>query len=415
MRPGGLIGTTNWTFPPGPVPWPPRGASDRPGGIHEATGFSEDGHGHGGNRRDRRVGAAGTSGGGPAGRHQVARLRGRHARGSREPHRRHAGVAAAAASDRHRLLQESRTELDRQPGGHPRVPGRAIRRGDPLCGVAGRRERARGRGDDPVRDARPHGGRDPTGRQSGARRSGHAREVSRVVAARAHRRHREEDLPADHQGHRQRRGEGARDLRVDRRQHLPRSEGAGLRGRRHPRDARDRQPRRQVRRSERALRGAGPRGGAARARRVRGPGGRLRGVQVPGQERRHHPSPALPRRVLHRESRLGAGRSRGRAQGRARGARRHPARRPHHQEGAGQALRPVGDELARLQLRARREAGQFQGRAGGVPDVPPGRDRGGPPTPPSPRGRRPSPEAPVYPRFTRASSCRNPARAPCTP
>jgi hypothetical protein len=157
----GLIGTTNWTFLRGPVPLPPRGALDRPGGIHEATGLSEDGDGHGGDHRHRWMGPAGTLGGGPAGRGQVARLRGRHARGGGEPHRRHAGVAAAPAPDRHRLLQEPRAELDRQRGGHPRVPGRAVRRGDPLRGVAGRRERARDRGDDAVRDPRSQRGRGP--------------------------------------------------------------------------------------------------------------------------------------------------------------------------------------------------------------------------------------------------------------
>ena len=135
LGPVGLIGTTDWTFLRGPVPLPPRGALDpldqldQPGGIHEATGLSEGGDGHGGDRCGRRMGPAGTLGGGPVRRGQVARLRGRHARGGGEPDRRHAGVAAAAAPDRHRLLQEPRAELDRQRGRHPRVPGRAVRRG----------------------------------------------------------------------------------------------------------------------------------------------------------------------------------------------------------------------------------------------------------------------------------------------
>src|SRR5712672_4761410 len=40
MEAGRRIGTTNWTFLPGPVPLTPRSAFDRPGGIHDATGRS---------------------------------------------------------------------------------------------------------------------------------------------------------------------------------------------------------------------------------------------------------------------------------------------------------------------------------------------------------------------------------------
>src|SRR6266436_5014522 len=75
MEAGRRIGTTNWTFLPGPVPLPSRSPFDQRGGIHEATGLSEDGDGHGGDHRHRRMGPAGTLGGGPAGRGQVARFR----------------------------------------------------------------------------------------------------------------------------------------------------------------------------------------------------------------------------------------------------------------------------------------------------------------------------------------------------
>ena len=54
--------------------------------------------------------------------------------------------------------------------------------------------------------------------------------------------------------------QGARDLRLGRRDHVPRSEGARLRYRRRPRDARIEELRRQVRRPECALRRSGARG-----------------------------------------------------------------------------------------------------------------------------------------------------------
>ena len=57
-------------------------------------------------------------------------------------------------------------------------------------------------------------------------------------------------------GTRERRRQGARALRLGRRQHVSRAEGARLRRRRHQGDARDRQHGRQVRRHQRAVRRA---------------------------------------------------------------------------------------------------------------------------------------------------------------
>ena len=67
------------------------------------------------------------------------------------------------------------------------------------------------------------------------------------------RRHRARHLHDDHQGTERGGREGAGHLRVDRGQHLPRSEGEGLRPRRRQDDARDALSRRQVRRPQRAL------------------------------------------------------------------------------------------------------------------------------------------------------------------
>ena len=116
--------------------------------------------------------------------------------------------------------------------------------------------------------------------------------------------------------------------------------------------------------------------GYPRARRLRDPGRRLGGLQEPRQERRHHPGAALPRRVLPRRTRLGAGRSGRRTQGRpGREAGRPAADRSPGAEGPREALRRVGNELVGLQLRPRREAAGLDGRPGGLPHVSPGRDR----------------------------------------
>ena len=81
----------------------------------------------------------------------------------------------------------------------------------------------------------------------------------RPTATPAHRRHREANGRRNHQ--RQKHGcrKGARDLRMDRRQHVPRSENARLRPRRHPLHARIQGSRRKVRRSQFALRRSRPR------------------------------------------------------------------------------------------------------------------------------------------------------------
>ena len=95
-----------------------------------------------------------------------------------------------------------------------------------------------------------------------------------------------------------RRREGARDLRVDRRQHLPQCQDARLRRRRHRRDAEDRQPRRQVRRPQRALCRPRARRRPAGARRLRHPRGAVEiRLQEPGRRLGdHHQGAALPRR-----------------------------------------------------------------------------------------------------------------------
>ena len=71
------------------------------------------------------------------------------------------------------------------------------------------------------------------------------------------------------QGRLHRHRQGARDLRMDRREHVPRSEGGRLRHRRHPLHARVEEPRRQMRRYQRALRRPRARRRAAGARCLR--------------------------------------------------------------------------------------------------------------------------------------------------
>ena len=141
----------------------------------------------------------------------------------------------------------------------------------------------------------------------------------------------------DRRGHRQgqegRPRQGARALRVGGRQHLPQSQDARLRRRRHQRDDQDRQPQRQVRRPERALCRPGPLGRPAGARRLRHPR-RALAVRLQGAGRglgERHQGAALPRRGLAAGQRLGAGRSGRRAQGRARGA----AGQPRHDRSQG--------------------------------------------------------------------------------
>src|SRR5206468_646883 len=75
------------------------------------------------------------------------------------------------------------------------------------------------------------------------------------------------------------------------------------------------------------------------------------------------------------ELRLGGRGPRRRAQGRARGEGRPAPHRPDRENGSGQALRCLGDELAGVQLRGRSEAATIGGRTGRVLHVSPGRDR----------------------------------------
>ena len=97
-----------------------------------------------------------------------------------------------------------------------------------------------------------------------------------------HGRDRRGDRPRDHEGRQDRHREGARALRVDRGQHVPRPEGQGMRARRHPDHARDQEPGREVRRPERAVCRLRPVGGYSCARRLRDPRRRLGRVQEPG-------------------------------------------------------------------------------------------------------------------------------------
>ena len=120
-------------------------------------------------------------------------------------------------------------------------------------------------------------------------------------------RHREGDGGRGHEGRENGRREGPRDLRVDRRQHVPQPQDARLRRRRHPVHARVEGPRRQVRRLERPLRGLARASGLP-ARDVYGI--RVAEVGARIQEPRRlvregHEVAALPRRGVPRRPRLG--------------------------------------------------------------------------------------------------------------
>ena len=95
--------------------------------------------------------------------------------------------------------------------------------------------------------------------------------LSEADQAHSNRRHRPDDGGRDHEGRRHRPRAGARHLRLDRRQHVPRSEGAGCGVGDIQLHARVGEPRRQVRRPERAVRRPLPRRGHSRARRLRPP------------------------------------------------------------------------------------------------------------------------------------------------
>ena len=96
-----------------------------------------------------------------------------------------------------------------------------------------------------------------------------------------------------------------------------------------------RQPRRQMRRSERPVRRPRPLRRHPGARRLRHTRRSFpMGLQEPGsRQQQHHAGAALPRRVLQRRARMGSGRPGGRAQSRAGGTSRQP---------------PVGDDKVKL-------------------------------------------------------------------
>ena len=95
--------------------------------------------------------------------------------------------------------------------------------------------------DEPLCDARPIGRRQESAADCAPRRSRRAQGGPAADRAHPNRRHRARHGGGNHArtAHRRRQGEG--DLRVDRREHVPRCQGARLRLGRHQDDARDRQ------------------------------------------------------------------------------------------------------------------------------------------------------------------------------
>ena len=204
--------------------------------------------------------------------------------------------------------------------------------------MAGGRERPRGRGDHALRHPRSSS-RPERARQCGPRAEGGATEVSGGNEVHHDRRDRAQASRRGDQGRLDRRGQGQGHLRVDRREHLPGPQGTRLRAGRHQGPARDRLSRGQVRGPQRALRRHDAIGRRSRPRHLRRARGRLRRVQEPGQERRHHQGPALPGGVLLGEPRLGSRGPCGRAQARPRGERRDAPDGSQGAQGARQALR----------------------------------------------------------------------------
>ena len=155
-------------------------------------------------------------------------------------------------------------------------------------------------------------------------------------------------------GHREGRGhrhrEGARDLRVDLRQHVSRSQDARLRQGRHQLHAREQGLGRQVRRPQRALRGLRARRRASRRATCTAFASPARKL---GYKSLGKAAATSPRRSIAARSstapglRLDPRRSGRRAQGDPRGRRRQEARRSDGARRAQAPLRLVGDELAR--------------------------------------------------------------------
>ena len=143
------------------------------------------------------------------------------------------------------------------------------------------------------------------------------------------------------------------------------------------RHARDRQPRRQVRRPQRPLRRAGPRGGHPGARRLRRA---RRGLRASS---RAWARAATSRKAQHCRAEFYTA-SHGWVPVDPADVRKVmleepggiPLSDPTCPAGAGEAVRPVGDELAGLQLRARREAAELAGGSGRLLHVSAGGDRG---------------------------------------
>ena len=217
-------------------------------------------------------------------------------------------------------------------------------------------------------------------------RHGVAGGVPAADAPHPHRRHRQDDGRCDYRAPRHRPRQGARDLRVDRRQHVSRSEDGRLRRRRHPLHAGVEEPGRQVRRPQRAVCRPGARGRPAGARRLRPAGREVRqGIPQPGAlVRQRHEGAALPGGGV--SGRVTAGCRSIRPTCRKVVLEEPPgqlaARRRAREDRPRAAVRFVGDELDRVQLRARRQAARLEARHGRLLHVPAGRNRQRPPRQP---------------------------------
>ena len=181
------------------------------------------------------------------------------------------------------------------------------------------------------------------------------------------RRHRQDDGRRDHPAAPDRHREGARHLRMDRRQHVPRSEDGRLRHRRHPLHAGVEQPGRQVRRPECAVRRPRARGRAFR---------RAMSTDFASRKSEHGlRQPRACRPTTPRRRSTAAPRSISSAIGwvpvdpadvRKVVLEEPPGNLPLDRRESGDrprtAVRVVGDELDRLQLRARRRAARVEAR-----------------------------------------------------
>ena len=184
--------------------------------------------------------------------------------------------------DRHHVQGRGRNR-EARPRQVPRLGGDGGR------GISGRGE-AGADGDEPRLHAEPRRGprRPPTGAEEGSRDPG---PFPPPYEAHPHRRRRARQGARDRGRGAHGRGQGACDLRMDRREHLPRSQGPRLRARRHPLDAGEREPGRQVRGPQCPLCRARPRLRPACPRRLRHPHREVASSATRASGRRRRPSP----------------------------------------------------------------------------------------------------------------------------